>query len=1200
MFHVKIDTIRERTTNGPTYMKGRQYYRQGQIKHLTYDQEKGIILAQVDGTRSYDVRIILDGLGELHDASCTCSAFSAYWGLCKHIAAVLLYCIDAFGSEKTHILPADPAGHAPGRPNGQPGKLKRSSNAHPASTTDPADARESADSANAPDPVRAAQQSGDGDLSNLNSGDWTDLQSGTDVFLVTPGDIVRQQKNAVQQAQRRSRSKARDFLTRIDHVVQLLRPDIKQPIKLQVVLHCSRSSSTLPWLSFALGEHQLHPVANVEQFAEAVSRDLPLELDKDFTFNPLYHCFSEQDMPLIRMLQNAFENDYKSVFGTSHASSRDRFLTLNASRFAEFLLFSSDLSDCTWQSVKEAVRQPITIRQANLPISLLLADSGEAGSLPALPYRLELICDHNVQQMTSSRNIYLIGDIFYLPPYDSIRLLEPILSTFNTAGCHFLLLSHDEAVAMISEIGPRLAEACPLKLHADLQRKLNREPLQPHVSLDAITDGLKAEIAFVYGDQMINPLSDKSGDSDLADAPPALVVRDFAGEERLISVLQQNGFVRLGSSWRLTEPDSLYRFLCGGIDRLRASADVHLSEAAAAVRLLPPPAIRVHFSWMEGQDSLTLDQSFGDIGTEDMTPYLQALRDQRPYVRTRDGSFRQVNPEHRSQLPRLIDLLLLWNIQPRTQIGSLPRYRALAIESLLQDSLEKMRADESSGMESRVLTDGLVTADPAVFDLIHNLREPGSLSFRMPAAMRGILRPYQKTGVQWLCTLDYYGLGGILADDMGLGKTLQTITFVMMTWRRRKKPCLIIAPTSLVYNWLNEFEKFAPKLPVLLIDGNRLQRSSLFQDINRHACVITSYSLLRRDIDAFANCSFASCFLDEAQNIKNPDTLNARSVKQIQADRYFALTGTPIENTLLELWSIFDYILPGYLHSQKVFQNLFELPIVRDGSRTALEDLHRQVMPFVLRRMKRDVLKELPDKIESRTVCDMTKAQRQIYRTFLEQSRRDLEQEVDQNGYARSQIYILALLTRLRQICCHPSLFIRQYEGGSGKMLLLEELLEDSFASGHRVLLFSQFTSMLELIRLKVAEKGIVPFYIDGQVPAEDRVSQVRRFNEGENKLFLVSLRAGGTGLNLTGADTVIHYDPWWNPAVEEQATDRAYRIGQENVVQVFKLYTRHSVEEKILALQERKQNLIESIIKPGQNLLSKMTLDEVLSLFES
>ncbi|MEA4889674.1 MAG: DEAD/DEAH box helicase [Clostridiaceae bacterium] len=1161
MFHVKIDTIREQTTNGPTYMKGRQYYRQGQVKHLTFDQEKGIILAQVDGTRTYNVRIILDGKGELHDATCTCSAFSAYWGLCRHIAAALLYCVDTFGQEKTHIIPS----------------------VKPDNTLDPDNqARQAADPSDA---------SADGaDLTDSDNQTAGETSGQTSMIL---SDISRQQQSARQQAQRRSRSKTRDFIARMDHVVRLLDMHAKKIIRLQVVLHCSRNSCALPWLSFAIGDTVLHPVANVEQFAEAVSRDLPLELDKDFTFNPMEQCFAEQDQALIYLLQDAFENDYKAVFGTSHASSRDRFFTLNASRFADFLSFSGTLSECCWQGVKDQHRQPIYIRRANLPIKLQLSLTDDGNDHAAAPYRLELLCDQPLQQMTASRNIYLVGDVFYLPPRESIRLLEPILSTFNTPGCRFLYLCRDEAISLISMIAPRLVSACPLLLQTELESRLIREPLRSRIDLDYSAAGLRADMSFHYGDVAINPLSEHPPELDID--RNTLVLRDFQKEDQLASAFMHAGFARQGGAWRLSDPDQLYQFLQDGWNTLQEMAEIRFTDASAPLVLQPMPDIRIRFSWSDNRDDLLLEQNYGGLSQDDLSAYLNALRERRQYIRTRNGDFRQVNPAHRETLPVIMDLLQLWNVHPDEANNRLPRYRALALENLL-----RIRQNQDQDQDQDQGAAPIVQADDAVRDLIHHLREPGSLSFRIPQSMRSILRPYQKIGVQWLCALDYYGLGGILADDMGLGKTLQTITFVMMVWQRHKRPSLIIAPTSLVYNWLNEFDKFSPHLPVMLIDGNRQQRSSQFQEIDKQACVITSYSLLRRDIDDLSRCSFISCFLDEAQNIKNPDTLNARSVKQVQADRYFALTGTPIENSLLELWSIFDFILPGYLHSQRVFQNLYELPIVRDGSQTMLADLHRQIMPFVLRRMKKDVLKELPDKIESRTICDMTEEQRKIYQAFLTQSRNDLVKEVQLNGYSHSQIYILALLTRLRQICCHPALFLHHYEGGSGKLMLLEELLADSFSAGHRVLVFSQFTSMLELIRDGQKANGITPFYIDGQIPADERINQVQRFNQGEGKLFLVSLRAGGTGLNLTGADTVIHFDPWWNPAVEEQATDRAYRIGQENIVQVFKLYTRHSVEEKILALQQKKQNLIDAIIKPDQNLLSKMTLDEVLSLFES
>ncbi len=1102
MFRVKIDTVRERTTNGPTYMKGRSYYRQGQVKHLNYDRNKGIISAQVEGSRTYTVLVVLDSSGQLHDASCNCSAFAAYWGFCRHIAAVLLSSIDAYGKEKTNIAPA--------------AKTKA------AQTTEPAD-------------------------------------------------------RASSQALRRQRTKARDFFTKLDNVIKLNENDDKQEIKLQVILQGVRGASTLPWLSFAIGLDHYHPISNVEQFAEAYSRDMPLELAGDFTFDPLLHCFNQADLPLLEMLKDAFENDYKSVFGTSHSASQASHFTLNASRFAAFLLLSGQLTDCSWEPAASQAKLTIKVRQASLPLSLLL--SFRSGSRQKQePYELELICPYNITQLTASRNVYLVDDIFYLPPAACIRLLEPVLVTFGTSGGQALPLSTAEASWLISKTGKWQA-VCPLVLQTELADKLVSQPLSVQIDLDAIANGLKANPVWIYGEIRLDPLL-SDNDKDQLERADILLKRDFAGEERIMSFLEAAGFVSQAGSLRLTDAEDLYNFLAASLAQLEKMARLEFTASARQMLIWPAPAITFKLVWSEQEDKLLLHQDYGCLAEDEIEAYFQALRDGKPFLRRFDSSFRQVSSRHKESLLAMFDLVQQWQL-PFTSSASLPRYRALDLEPVLNNQ-----------------ADSAVSIAQEIRQMLQDLQEPESLNFRIPAKLNAQLRSYQKKGVQWLSMLNYYGLGGILADDMGLGKTFQTIAFVQMLWTKRKKASLIIAPTSLIYNWLSEFNKFSPQLPVLLIDGNRSKRSSLFAEIEKQACVITSYALLRRDISEIKDYSFASCFIDEAQNIKNPATINARSVKQIKADRTFALTGTPLENSLLELWSIFDFVLPGYLQDRQSFQNRFELPL-KDNESSQLEQLQQLIKPFIMRRLKKDVLQELPDKIESATVCDMTDEQRDLYNEFLARSRADLELELANDGYAKNQIYILALLTRLRQICCHPALFRKNYTGGSGKLDLLEELLADCFSAGHRVLVFSQFTSMLELIRQNQRQQGIEPFYIDGQVASEERLSLVDRFNSGEGQLFLISLKAGGTGLNLTGADTVIHYDPWWNPAVEDQATDRAYRIGQENVVQVFKLYTRNSIEEKILALQAQKQSLVDSIIRPGQNLLSKMTLDEVMSLFD-
>ena len=505
--------------------------------------------------------------------------------------------------------------------------------------------------------------------------------------------------------------------------------------------------------------------------------------------------------------------------------------------------------------------------------------------------------------------------------------------------------------------------------------------------------------------------------------------------------------------------------------------------------------------------------------------------------------------------------------------------------------------------------------------------------------------------------------GALAAADMGTAATGAAIPYVS----------LIIAPTSLIYNWCAEIEKFTPGLKYLAVAGAKADRVKLIASIPGHDVVITSYPLIRRDYDEYRRIAFRYCILDEAQYIKNPNSQNALSVKCLRAKSRFALTGTPIENHLMDLWSIFDFVLPGYLLTARAFYRKYmnasaaaaaanvnagtaamasgaSLPAIDnqgvsdpdgqqdyddiepdgqqdyldgetgsgqayddcetgdvqsydDGAKAydggGLETLFSQIRPFILRRLKADVLRELPDKIDTRMYAQMTDEQKKVYLVYLEKTREQLEAEIGANGFEKSQIIILAALTRLRQICCHPALFIDNYEYDSGKLLLLQEVIREAIGGGHRILLFSQFTSMLAIIRTWADKERLGYHYIDGQTKPFDRHRMINEFNSGSRDIFLLSLKAGGTGVNLTGADTVIHYDPWWNPAVEDQATDRAYRIGQQKTVQVIKLLTAGSIEEKIYAIQERKKHLIDAVIRPGEtflNKLSKADLDAILS----
>ena len=478
--------------------------------------------------------------------------------------------------------------------------------------------------------------------------------------------------------------------------------------------------------------------------------------------------------------------------------------------------------------------------------------------------------------------------------------------------------------------------------------------------------------------------------------------------------------------------------------------------------------------------------------------------------------------------------------------------------------------------------------------------------FVLPKGLKANLREYQQVGFDWLKTLDEYKLGGILADDMGLGKTIQLLAVIMSyvenTNEEERRPVLVVCPSSLCLNWKEEASKFTPSLKTVVISGDSKARENIINNIPDYDIVITSYDLLKRDINLYKekNYNFRYIIADEAQYIKNNNTQNAKVIKEINADTKFALTGTPIENSLSELWSIFDFIMPGYLYSYNKFKILYETPISKDEDKEAMAKLKSMIEPFILRRIKENVLTELPEKTITVLNNEMTGEQLKIYLSYMQSAKKQAKEEIEANGIANSQIKILALLMRLRQICCHPGLFIENYEGESSKLNQCMEIVKDAINGGHKILLFSGYSSMFTYLEREFEKENIKYFKLTGQTKVEDRMDLVNEFNNNDDiKVFLISLKAGGTGLNLIGADMVIHYDPWWNLSAENQATDRTYRIGQKRNVQVYKLITKNSIEEKIYNLQERKAKLAEDMLSMNETFISKLSKDEIMDLFE-
>ncbi len=469
----------------------------------------------------------------------------------------------------------------------------------------------------------------------------------------------------------------------------------------------------------------------------------------------------------------------------------------------------------------------------------------------------------------------------------------------------------------------------------------------------------------------------------------------------------------------------------------------------------------------------------------------------------------------------------------------------------------------------------------------------------LPKGINAEFREYQMKGFGWLWFMYKYGLNGILADDMGLGKTLQALTVLQKAKEEDgQMPTLVIAPTTVVFNWESEIQKFAPTLSCLKLQGG--ERKQFFKKIPEYDVVITSYALLRRDIAKLKDINFRYVILDESQNIKNATSQTAQAVKQLTSQHKLALSGTPIENKLEELWSVFDFLMPGFLFSMADFNSRYVNPIMERQDKIVEKRLKLQIYPFILRRMKRDVAKDLPDKVENIAYCELTDDQRDFYLQVLDSTKEELFKSIEQNGLEKSRLSIFSALLRMRQICCHPRLYDKNNVKNvisSGKFEKLKVMLEEIISEKHRILLFSQFVDMLDIVKAWLDKSGIKYEYLTGKT--KDRQGAVERFNNDPTiPIFLISLKAGGTGLNLTGADYVIHYDPWWNPAVEDQATDRAYRIGQTKKVFVYRLITKNTVEEKIQKLKTIKRNLVDSVISVDRNITKSLTMDDIREIF--
>ena len=534
--------------------------------------------------------------------------------------------------------------------------------------------------------------------------------------------------------------------------------------------------------------------------------------------------------------------------------------------------------------------------------------------------------------------------------------------------------------------------------------------------------------------------------------------------------------------------------------------------------------------------------------------------------RMKNGAYLDLKDNHLEQAFKLIDILNIYNDFDNMKI---PNNKAIYLEKLIEDE------DLS-----------FVNGSKYVSNVVKKFNKVKSESYEVSKDLNATLRDYQVSGFEFFKTLSDYEFGAILADEMGLGKTIQTIAFLLSN---KDKKSIVITPTALIYNWKNELEKFAPTLKVGILHAVKSEREKILDNIDNYDVLLTTYTTYKNDMDKYKNINFDYCIIDEAQNIKNPDAIITKAIKNVNAKVRFALTGTPIENNLMELWSIFDFIMPGYLYNKSKFKSIFV------NNEKNIIELKNLIKPFILRRTKKEVITELPDKIEQKIIIDLEKEHKKAYKGYVNLITRKIKENNQDN------ITVFSYLTKLRQLCLSPELMVKNYQGKNSKLDVLINIINDS--SDEKILVFSQFTKVLEVIGKRLNEENILYSYLDGKTSAKDRVKLVEEFNTNNNKVFLISLKAGGTGLNLTSANIVVHFDPWWNPAVEDQASDRAHRIGQKNVVNVIKLIAKGTAEERVINLQETKKELIEDVINgnlDNSSTLKNLSKDDIIDLFMS
>lgn len=936
-------------------------------------------------------------------------------------------------------------------------------------------------------------------------------------------------------------------------------------------------------LGLAAGQERLYAVKSIADLLTCFVLGAPLPLSDKFTYQPSYMRFSKEDERLLTLLASHIPLKADSLPAWEEGSDEEperpagppsdgRFVLLSGAFLHSVLrYFETHGFFLLWSNQKQAqsgirtVELPLCFSVSLTPTELCVTTEGVED--------LRLVTADARYVLSEGRVMHLHG-----AQARACKLLAQEGAVFRYPA--------REAEDTLATLLPALSAIGTVVPAPELRARLISAPFRAVAYLDLVDHNVEARVEFRYGDTVYHPFASGGGEMPPEQEPGAradgrLLLRDGRAETDLLDFFSDAGFVVRGGRIVLRRSKDILAFCTQGVAELSKRCEVFASTAFERVK---PRRFTAKASFHMRGGRLVFSLLEEGEPAEELLPILQAVAQRQQYVRLKSGEFLDVR-DFTALAPvvqELLDAAALDDPQADAEARELRfgGYRAAYMVSMLRMAGARTEADDAVEQAIRSLSEG-----------------DGLEEQYVPHRLQKKLAPYQRRGCGWLLSLYEARMGGILADEMGLGKTVQVIAALSAAKRKEGvQKSIIVTPTSLTYHWLAELKRFDDSLTVRMIAGPREERRRAIAEMKESDdvdVILTSYPLLRRDIECFRGLPLRFAVLDEAQSVKNAQSQGAVAAKELNAQARIALTGTPMENHTGELWSIFDFVLPGYLGAQSAF-------LRRYGGGEHAEELRDRIRPFLMRRLKSEVLADLPQKREQSLYAAMTPEQGRVYGELLQTLRRHVGQALENGSLPRARMQVLSILLKLRQVCCHPKLFLPDYEGTSGKLELLVQIVHTAIAAKRRMLIFSQFVGMLQLIKKRLAREGVQTLYLDGDTRPQLRQELCDRFNGGAGNVFLISLKAGGTGLNLTGADLVVHYDPWWNPATEDQATDRAHRIGQTKDVDVIKLIAQGTIEEKVTDLSRRKRAIFDRVVIAGETELASLTEEDIRALFFS